>query len=98
MSPHSDVDLLALVDDKRRPSPEDLRGLLYPLWGRRLPGGPRRLLAREAIEWARGDLAAATSLLEARLVAGPAGLMDEMTGRRRWLERTAAGWPGGCSR
>src|SRR5829696_7441587 len=32
LSPHSDVDLLILVDDKRRPSPEDLRGLLYPLW------------------------------------------------------------------
>ena len=32
LSPHSDVDLLVLVDDKRRPSPEDLRGILYPLW------------------------------------------------------------------
>src|SRR4029453_16147172 len=32
VSPHSDVDLLVLGDDKARPGPEDLRGLLYPLW------------------------------------------------------------------
>ena len=88
VSPHSDVDLLVLVDDKRRPSPEDLRGLLYPLWDAGFQVGHAVCSPKEAIERARGDLEAATSLLEARLVAGPAGLMDEMTGRRRrWLER-----------
>src|SRR5829696_2723873 len=88
LSPHSDVDLLILVDDKRRPSPEDLRGLLYPLWDAGFQVGHAVCSPKEAIERARGDLEAATSLLEARLVAGPAGLMDELTGRRRrWLER-----------
>ncbi|HET9007157.1 MAG TPA: [protein-PII] uridylyltransferase [Actinomycetes bacterium] len=88
VSPHSDVDLLVLVDDKRRPSPEDLRGLLYPLWDAGFQVGHAVCSPKEAIERARGDLEAATSLLEARLVAGPAGLMDELTGRRRrWLER-----------
>jgi [protein-PII] uridylyltransferase len=88
VSPHSDVDLLVLVDDKRRPSPEDLRGLLYPLWDAGFQVGHAVCTPKEAIERARGDLEAATSLLEARLVAGPVGLMDEMTGRRRrWLER-----------
>ena len=88
VSPHSDVDLLVLVDDKRRPSPEDLRGLLYPLWDAGFQVGHAVCSPKEAIERAKGDLEAATSLLEARLVAGPAGLMDEMTGRRRrWLER-----------
>jgi [protein-PII] uridylyltransferase len=88
VSPHSDVDLLVLVDDKRRPSPEDLRGLLYPLWDAGFQVGHAVCSPREAIERARGDLEAATALLEARLVAGPAGLMDEMAGRRRrWLER-----------
>jgi [protein-PII] uridylyltransferase len=88
VSPHSDVDLLVLVDDRRRPSPEDLRGLLYPLWDAGFQVGHAVCSPKEAIERARGDLEAATSLLEARLVAGPAGLMDEMTGRRRrWLER-----------
>ena len=88
VSPHSDVDLLILVDDKRRPSPEDLRGLLYPLWDAGFQVGHAVCSPKEAIERARGDLEAATSLLEARLVAGPVGLMDEMTGRRRrWLER-----------
>ncbi|HEY8558625.1 MAG TPA: nucleotidyltransferase domain-containing protein, partial [Actinomycetes bacterium] len=88
VSPHSDVDLLVLVDDKRRPGPEDLRGLLYPLWDAGFQVGHAVCSPKEAIERARGDLEAATSLLEARLVAGPVGLMDEMTGRRRrWLER-----------
>ena len=88
VSPHSDIDLLILVDDKRRPSPEDLRGLLYPLWDAGFQVGHAVCSPKEAIERARGDLEAATSLLEARLVAGPVGLMDEMTGRRRrWLER-----------
>jgi [protein-PII] uridylyltransferase len=88
VSPHSDVDLLVLVDDKRRPSPEDLRGLLYPLWDAGFQVGHAVCSPKEAIERAKGDLEAATSLLEARLVAGPVGLMDEMTGRRRrWLER-----------
>jgi [protein-PII] uridylyltransferase len=88
VSPHSDVDLLVLVDDKRRPSPEDLRGLLYPLWDAGFQVGHAVCSPKETIERARGDLEAATSLLEARLVAGPVGLMDEMTGRRRrWLER-----------
>jgi [protein-PII] uridylyltransferase len=88
VSPHSDFDLLVLVDDRRRPSPEDLRGLLYPLWDAGFQVGHAVCTPKEAIERARGDLEAATSLLEARLVAGPVGLMDEMTGRRRrWLER-----------
>jgi [protein-PII] uridylyltransferase len=88
VSPHSDVDLLILVDDKRRPSPEDLRGLLYPLWDAGFQVGHAVCSPKEAIERARGDLEAATSLFEARLVAGPVRLIDEMTGRRRrWLER-----------
>jgi [protein-PII] uridylyltransferase len=88
VSPHSDIDLLVLVDDRRRPSPEDLRGLLYPLWDAGFQVGHAVCSPKEAIERAKGDLEAATSLLEARLVAGPVGLMDEMTGRRRrWLER-----------
>ena len=88
VSPHSDVDLLVLVDDRRRPGPEDLRGLLYPLWDAGFQVGHAVCSPREAIERAKADLEAATSLLEARLVAGPVGLMDELTGRRRrWLER-----------
>jgi [protein-PII] uridylyltransferase len=88
VSPHSDVDLLLLVDDRRRPGPEALRGLLYPLWDAGFQVGHAVCSPREAIERAKGDLEAATSLLEARLVAGSVGLLDELTGRRRrWLER-----------
>jgi [protein-PII] uridylyltransferase len=88
VSPHSDVDLLLLVDDRRRPSPESLRGLLYPLWDAGFQVGHAVCSPKEAVERARLDLEAATSMLEARLVAGPVGLLDELTGRRRrWLER-----------
>jgi [protein-PII] uridylyltransferase len=88
VSPHSDVDLLLLVDDKRRPGPEALRGLLYPLWDAGFQVGHAVCSPKEAIERAKDDLEAATSLLEARLVAGPVGLLDELAGRRRrWLER-----------
>ena len=55
VSPHSDVDLLVLVDDKRRPSPEDLRGLLYPLWDAGFQVGHAVCSPKEAIERARGD-------------------------------------------
>jgi [protein-PII] uridylyltransferase len=88
VSPHSDVDLLLLVDDRRRPGAEALRSLLYPLWDAGFQVGHAVCSPREAIERARGGLEAATSLLEARLVAGPAGLYEELAGRRRrWLER-----------
>jgi [protein-PII] uridylyltransferase len=88
VSPHSDVDLLLLVDDRRRPGTEALRGLLYPLWDAGFQVGHAVCSPREAIERARGGLEAATSLLEARLVAGPSGLFEELAGRRRrWLDR-----------
>jgi [protein-PII] uridylyltransferase len=88
VSPHSDVDLLILVDDRRRPVPEALRSLLYPLWDAGFQVGHAVCTPREAIERARGGLEAATSLLEARLVAGPTELYEELAGRRRrWLER-----------
>jgi [protein-PII] uridylyltransferase len=88
VSPHSDVDLLLLVDDRRRPGAEALRNLLYPLWDAGFQVGHAVCSPKEAIERARGGLEAATSLLEARLVAGPAGLFEELAGRRRrWLER-----------
>ena len=90
VSPHSDVDLLVLVDDKRRPSPEDLRSLLYPPWmpasrwatpsarPRRRSSGPGRP--------GGGD-----QLPEVWLVAGPAGLMDESD--RPAPALAGAGWP-----
>jgi [protein-PII] uridylyltransferase len=88
VSPHSDVDLLLLVDDRRRPGAEALRSLLYPLWDAGFQVGHAVCSPKEAIDRARGGLEAATSLLEARLVAGPAGLFEELAGRRRrWLER-----------
>src|SRR5215203_4035989 len=51
LSPHSDVDLLILVDDKRRPSPEDLRARRHraPAPQQRGRAGRRRLRPWRAV-------------------------------------------------
>lgn len=86
MSPHSDVDLLCLVAPRSDVTPATLRGLLYPLWDAGFQVGHAVRTPKEAIEHARKDLDAATSLLSARLVAGEGVAFDELVDRRRrWL-------------
>ena len=90
MSPHSDVDLLCLVQPRSEITPATLRGLLYPLWDAGFQVGHAVRTAKEAVEHAAKDLDAATSLLSARLVAGDAGPFDELIDRRRrWLAKSA---------
>ncbi|HEX2058515.1 MAG TPA: [protein-PII] uridylyltransferase [Actinomycetota bacterium] len=90
MSPHSDVDLLCLVGPRSDVSPATLRGLLYPLWDAGFQVGHAVRTPAEAVEYARKDLDAATSLLSARLVFGEQGAFDELLDRRRrWLAKGA---------
>ena len=85
LSPHSDVDVLLVTSGQPR---EAVRELLYPLWDAGFQVGHAVVTPKEAVERARGDLDAATALLAARLVAGPAGLFDDLLARRRrWLAR-----------
>ncbi|HYY77820.1 MAG TPA: [protein-PII] uridylyltransferase [Actinomycetes bacterium] len=86
LSPHSDVDLLLLLGG--RSAELVVRELLYPLWDAGFQVGHAVCTPREALERARRDRDAATALLPARLVAGPAGAFQELLDRRRrWLDR-----------
>jgi [protein-PII] uridylyltransferase len=81
--PASDVDLV-LLHDGRRLRPDDVAALAdrvwYPLWdqGLRLDHSVRT--ARECREVAANDLAAATGLLDLRVVAGDGGLVARTRG------------------
>jgi len=81
--PASDVDLV-LLHDGRRLRPDDVAALAdrvwYPLWdqGLRLDHSVRT--ARECREVAASDLAAATGLLDLRVVAGDGGLVARTRG------------------
>ncbi|WP_373368107.1 [protein-PII] uridylyltransferase [Kineococcus rubinsiae] len=81
--PASDVDLV-LLHDGRRLRPDDVAALAdrvwYPLWdqGLRLDHSVRT--ARECREVAANDLAAATGLLDLRVLAGDGGLVARTRG------------------
>nr|WP_276610807.1 [protein-PII] uridylyltransferase [Kineococcus siccus] len=81
--PASDVDLV-LLHDGRRLRPDDVAALAdrvwYPLWdqGLRLDHSVRT--AKECREVAAHDLAAATGLLDLRVVAGDGGLVARTRG------------------
>ena len=55
--------------------------LLYPLWDAGLSVGHQVTSAGEALELAQNDLATATSLLDLRLLAGDAKLVDDLVDR-----------------
>jgi [protein-PII] uridylyltransferase len=82
LSPHSDIDLLFLAGSRADTSPATLRGLLYPLWDAGFQVGHAVRTPKEADERAATDLDAATSQLSARLIAGDAGLFEELMDRR----------------
>jgi [protein-PII] uridylyltransferase len=93
LSPHSDVDLLLVLGDRGGEAREEAtRALLYPLWDAGFQVGHAVRTPKEALEFARRDLPAATALLSARLVAGDPALFEELLARRRrWVERDRRG-------
>ena len=92
LSPHSDVDLLLVVGGRGGEANDALRALLYPMWDTGFQVGHAVRTPKEAIEFARRDLPAATAMLSARLVAGETALFEDLCARRRrWLERDGRG-------
>jgi [protein-PII] uridylyltransferase len=93
LSPHSDVDLLLVPGATLGAAGDELtRALLYPLWDAGFQVGHAVRAPKEALEFARRDLPAATALLSARLVAGEAAVFEELLARRRrWVERDRRG-------
>ncbi len=72
----SDIDLLLLHDG---PVPEEaVRAVLYPLWDAGLKVGHATRTVKATLGFAREDLNSLCSLLNARLVAGPADLTDQL--------------------
>src|SRR5256885_5731789 len=75
--PHSDVDVLVLMPDGRQPD-ASIERLIGALWDSGLEPGHSVRTVAESIEEAAKDVTVDTSLLESRLVAGNARLLDEM--------------------
>jgi [protein-PII] uridylyltransferase len=80
--PQSDVDVLVLLPDGRKPDAA-IERFIGALWDSGLePGSSVRTVA-ECVEEAAKDVSVDTSLLEARLVAGDAALLEDMERRLR---------------
>ena len=91
LSPHSDIDLMFLLPDKRdaaEVSKGTLRNLLYPLWDAGFQVGHWAGSPRGAVERGQNDIHAATTILTARLIAGAPVAFEEFRDRRgRWLQK-----------
>ncbi|MDQ3034714.1 MAG: [protein-PII] uridylyltransferase [Myxococcota bacterium] len=81
----SDLDVVLLCDDPSDPGAALVaEALLYPLWDLGLEIGHAVRGTDETLALSREDLRTATTLLDARRVAGDAGLVDELLrGARR---------------
>src|SRR4051812_48793566 len=82
--PHSDVDVLVLLPDGRKPDAA-IEHFIHGLWDIGVEPGHSVRTVSECVEEADKDVTVDTSLLESRLVAGNARLLAEMD--RRLYER-----------
>ncbi len=77
MAPHSDVDLLFLLDEKSGEwENKVIEGSLYIFWDLNLKVGHSVRTLKECLHFAKGDLTIRTALLESRLVWGPKASED----------------------
>ncbi|MBT8091029.1 MAG: [protein-PII] uridylyltransferase [Gammaproteobacteria bacterium] len=79
LHPYSDVDVMVLLPDELPPGAEDaLSAFIAALWDIGLEIGHSVRTIAQCLEEAKADLTVATTLMEARLLAGPAALFDAM--------------------
>ena len=100
--PYSDIDLLLLHDQRAGEALQTAaRALLYPLWDAGYEVGHSVRTVKEAVRFAREDFPFQVALLDARLVAGAAPLLEELRerytttilqGRRQQFVRAMEGW------
>jgi [protein-PII] uridylyltransferase len=82
LAPHSDIDLMFLLPYKITPHTEQVvEFLLYVLWDCGLKVGHATRSIDESLRQAAGDITIRTAMLEARLLAGDAGLFQTMQRR-----------------
>ncbi len=75
LHPYSDVDVMLLLPEELPPGAEDsLAAFVTSLWDVGLEVGHSVRTVEQCVETARADLTIATTLMEARLLAGPAEL------------------------
>lgn len=77
MLPHSDVDLLIIVDGKRSEVERTLQALLYPLWDGGLRVGHQVRSVKEQVRMLGEDLDTTTAFLSARMLAGDERLASQ---------------------
>lgn len=76
LNPHSDVDLLFLLNNSGREKARPPETLLANLWDLGLKVGHSARTIPEAVAHGREDLASRTSMMESRFLAGDRGLYD----------------------
>ncbi|GMR07183.1 MAG: [protein-PII] uridylyltransferase [Gammaproteobacteria bacterium] len=92
LHPHSDIDLLILLPRKKKHySASSIEQFHTFLWDIGLDVGQSARTVKDCVYEARHDITIATNLMEARLIAGPKDIYDEMrkaTGPKRlWKSR-----------
>ena len=78
LAPYSDVDFIVLHDGDELAAKQVSDALLYPLWDEKLAIGHAVHEPRAAARLAKGDLATATAMLDARHIAGDRRLSSEL--------------------
>jgi len=82
LHPYSDIDLLILLPkltrETKKTAGDQVAAFLTMLWDIGLEVGHSTRTVRECKDQSKGDITIATTLMESRLLCGPAALYDEM--------------------
>jgi [protein-PII] uridylyltransferase len=78
LAPYSDIDFIVLHDRDEASAKQVADRLLYPLWDEKLAVGHALREAKAVARLAKGDLATATALLDARHIAGERALTADL--------------------
>ncbi|MBI3560438.1 MAG: [protein-PII] uridylyltransferase [Gammaproteobacteria bacterium] len=81
LHPHSDIDLLILLDKNRPPLQEPISRFLTFLWDIGLAIGHSVRTLKECVREAKRDITITTNLQEGRLLIGPATLFEQQRQR-----------------
>ena len=78
LHPHSDVDLLILLEDENRESQQQISSFVTLLWDLGLQIGQSVRSIGACLEESKQDITVATNLLESRLLSGPAPYFKQL--------------------
>ena len=81
LHPHSDIDILVLLEENSESCHAQLEQFVTQLWDLGLTIGHSVRTVRECCNKARGDITILTNLMETRVIRGPETLMTEVRAR-----------------